>query len=216
MEAQVKDITGAVVGTVQLSDAVWAQEPNDALLHQVVVSQLSNRRQGTHQTKTRGQVAYSTRKLRGQKQSGRARVGSRKSPVLVGGGVIFGPHPRSYRKRIPRKMRRQALRVALSDKIRESRITVIDDLELDEPATKRMSDVRDALGVSGRTLLITEESSRNVMLSSRGIPKFDAIAVDMLNATVAASASEVVVTKSAAARIDAIWGVGDERGGAGL
>lgn len=206
MEAQVKDITGAVVGSVDLSDDVWAQSPNDALLHQVVVSQLANRRQGTHESKTRGQVSYSTHKLRQQKKSGRARLGSRRSPTLVGGGVIFGPHARSYRKRIPRKMRQQALRVALSDKLRDSRLTVLDALELPEPKTKQIESLRDALGCEGSTLLVTESPDQNAVLSARGLPKFNAVSVDMLNATLTASAANVVVTRSAAGKIDAMWG----------
>ena len=206
MEAQVKDMTGAVVGSVDLSDDVWAQSPNDALLHQVVVSQLANRRQGTHESKTRGQVSYSTHKLRQQKKSGRARLGSRRSPTLVGGGVIFGPHARSYRKRIPRKMRQQALRVALSDKVRDSRLTVLDALELPEPKTKQIESLRTALGCEGSTLLVTESPDQNAVLSARGLPKFNAVSVDMLNATLTASAANVVVTKSAAGKIDAMWG----------
>ena len=206
MEAQVKDITGAVVGSVDLSDDVWAQSPNDALLHQVVVSQIANRRQGTHESKTRGQVSYSTHKLRQQKKSGRARLGSRRSPTLVGGGVIFGPHARSYRKRIPRKMRQQALRVALSDKVRDSRLTVLDALELPEPKTKQIESLRDSLGCEGSTLLVTESPDQNAVLSARGLPKFNAVSVDMLNATLTASAANVVVTKSAAGKIDAMWG----------
>ena len=206
MEAQVKDITGAVVGSVDLSDDVWGQSPNDALLHQVVVSQLANRRQGTHESKTRGQVSYSTHKLRQQKKSGRARLGSRRSPTLVGGGVIFGPHARSYRKRIPRKMRQQALRVALSDKVRDSRLTVLDALDLSEPKTKQMESLRTALGCEGNTLLVTESPDANAVLSARGLPKFNAVSVDMLNATLTASAANVVVTKSAVGKIDAMWG----------
>ena len=210
MQAQVKDITGAVVGTVDLRDDVWAQEPNDALLHQVVVAQLSNRRQGTHESKTRAQVSYSTRKLRGQKRSGRARMGSRKSPTLVGGGVIFGPHSRSYRKRVPRKMRRQALRIALSEKAHEDRLTVLESLEFESPKTKQMASVRDALGCNGRTLLVTDEKDPNVVLSARGLPKFDAVSADMLNATLASAASNLVVTKSAAGKIEEIWGTASE------
>lgn len=210
MEVQVKDASGEVVGNYDLRDDVWAQEPNDALLHQVVVSQLSNRRQGTHESKTRAQVSYSTRKLRGQKRSGRARVGSRKSPTMVGGGVIFGPHARSYRKRIPRKMKRQALRVALSDKARANRLTVLESLEIANPKTKQMASLRQALGCHGSTLLVTDESQPNVVLSTRGLPKFNAISADMLNATVASSASDLVVTKSAASRIEEIWGTDRE------
>lgn len=206
MQVQVKDSNGEVVGTHNLSDSVWDQDPNDALLHQVVVSQLSNRRQGTHESKTRAQVSYSTRKLRGQKRSGRARVGSRKSGTMVGGGVIFGPHARSYRKRIPRKMRRQALRVALSDKLRSDRLTVLDALDVTEPKTKQMASLRDALGCKGNTLLVTDESQPNIVLSARGLSKFNAVSADMLNATIASAAADLVVTKAAADKIEQIWG----------
>ena len=212
MQVQVKDANGEVVGNHDLSDYVWGQNPNDALLHQVVVSQLANRRQGTHESKTRAQVSYSTRKLRGQKRSGRARVGSRKSGTMVGGGVIFGPHARSYRKRIPRKMRRQALRIALSDIVRTDRLTVLDALELTEPKTKQIASLRDALECNGNTLLVTDESNPNIVLSARGLSRFNAVSADMLNATMASAAANMVVTKAAAEKIEQIWGSDQEEG----
>ena len=151
MELSVRNRNGDVVGSVDVSDRVWSAPSNDALLYQAVTAQLANRRQGTHETKTRGQVSYSTRKLRAQKHTGRARLGSRKSPTLVGGGVIFGPHQRSYRQRLPKKMRRQALRVALSDKVREERLTILDEFSLDAPKTKEVVDLVEALEIRGKT-----------------------------------------------------------------
>ena len=205
MELSVKNRNGDVVGSVDVSDRVWSAPSNDALLQQVVVAQLANRRQGTHETKTRGQVSYSTRKLRAQKHSGRARLGSRKSPTLVGGGVIFGPHARSYRQRIPKKMRQQALRVALSDKVREDRLTVLEEFDLDSPRTKDVANLIDALSLRGTTLLVVENNDPDVVLSVRGAERVDVIYADGLNATSAAAAGNIVATRSAVERIDILW-----------
>ena len=205
MELSVKNRNGDVVGSVDVSDRVWSAPSNDALLQQVVVAQLANRRQGTHETKTRGQVSYSTRKLRAQKHSGRARLGSRKSPTLVGGGVIFGPHARSYRQRIPKKMRQQALRVALSDKVREDRLTVLEEFDMDAPRTKDVVNLIDALSLGGTTLLVVENNDPDVVLSVRGAERVDVIYADGLNATSAAAAGNIVATRSAVERIDSLW-----------
>ena len=205
MELSVKNRNGDVVGSVDVSDRVWSAPSNDALLQQVVVAQLANRRQGTHETKTRGQVSYSTRKLRAQKHSGRARLGSRKSPTLVGGGVIFGPHARSYRQRLPKKMRQQALRVALSDKVREERLTVLEEFELDAPRTKEVVNLIASLSLKGTTLLVVEENEPNLVLSVRGAERVDVTYADGLNATSAVSARNIVATRGAVERIDSLW-----------
>lgn len=205
MELLVKNRNGDVVGSVDVSDRVWSAPSNDVLLQQVVVAQLANRRQGTHETKTRGQVSYSTRKLRAQKHSGRARLGSRRSPTLVGGGVIFGPHARSYRQRIPKKMRQQALRIALSDKVREDRLTVIEEFDLDAPRTKDVVNLIDALSLRGTTLLVVEDNDPDVVLSARGAERVDVIFADGLNATNTAAARNIVATRSAVERIDSLW-----------
>ena len=215
MEVEIKDSGGNVVGNVELDECVWNVPSNDTLLNQVVVAQLSNRRQGTSESKTRAQVSYSTRKLRQQKHSGRARLGSRKSPTMVGGGTIFGPHSRSYRKRVPKKMRQHALRVALSDKVREDRLTVLDEIEFASPRTKDMVELMDRLGCIGRrTLLITSSNDRNVVLSSRGVPKLDVVFADMVNATLATRATNLVVTRAAVERIIELWGNGSDNGSA--
>ena len=205
MELSVKNLNGDVIGSIDVSDRVWSAEPNDALLHQAVTTQLANRRQGTHETKTRGQVSYSTRKLRAQKHTGSARLGSRKSPTLVGGGVIFGPHMRGYRQRLPKKMRRQALRVALSDKVREERLTILDEFSLDAPKTKQVVDLVNALGVRGKILLVTEEHDSNVVLSARGAERVDVTFADGLNATSTVGAANIVATRGAVERIDSLW-----------
>ena len=205
MELDVKNRNGDVVGSVDVSDRVWSAPANDALLQQVVVAQLANRRQGTNETKTRAQVSYSTRKMRGQKHSGRARVGSRKSPTLVGGGVIFGPHARSYRQRTPKKMRRQALRIALSDKVREDRLTIIDEFDIDGPRTRAVVDLIGALGLRGRTLLVVESNDPDIVLSVRGAEKVDVIFADGLNATSATAVGNIVATRGAVERIESLW-----------
>ncbi len=205
MDISVKNRHGDDVGSVELSARVWGTASNDSLLQQVVVAQLANRRQGTHETKTRGQVSYSTRKLRGQKHSGRARVGSRKSPTMVGGGVIFGPHARSYRQRIPKKMRVHALRVALSDKVREERLTVLDEFELDAPRTRSVVDLIDALGIIGKTLLVVEANDPAVVLSVRGASGVEVTYADNLNAVGVTAAANVIVTRGAVARIEHLW-----------
>ena len=205
MELSVKNTKGDVVGSVAVSDRVWSAASNDALLHQAVTAQLANRRQGTHETKTRGQVSYSTRKLRAQKHTGRARLGSRKSPTLVGGGVIFGPHKRSYRQRLPKKMRRQALRVALSDKVREERLTILDDFSLDSPKTKQVVDLVAALGIRGKILLVTEAHEPTVVLSARGAERVDVTFADGLSVASAVGAANIVATQGAVARIESLW-----------
>lgn len=210
MELSIKNRSGDVVGSVDLSDHVWSAPSNDALLHQVVTAQLANRRQGTHETKTRGQVAYSTRKLRAQKHSGRARLGSRKSPTLVGGGVIFGPHKRSYRQRVPKKMRQQALRVALSEKVREERLTVLEEFELNAPRTKQVVELIDALGVRGTTLLVTENNEPVVVKSARAAHRVDVIFADGLSAANTVGVANIVATRGAVERIDSLWGNAEE------
>ncbi len=205
MELSVRNRNGDVVGSVDVSDRVWSAPSNDALLYQAVTAQLANRRQGTHETKTRGQVSYSTRKLRAQKHTGRARLGSRKSPTLVGGGVIFGPHQRSYRQRLPKKMRRQALRVALSDKVREERLTILDEFSLDAPKTKEVVDLVEALEIRGKTLLVTEGHDPTVVLSARGAERVDVTFADGLSVANAVSAANIVATRGAIERIESLW-----------
>ena len=209
MELSVRNRNGDVVGSVDVSDRVWSAPSNDSLLHQIVQAQLANRRQGTHETKTRGQVNYSTRKLHAQKHSGRARLGSRKSPTLVGGGVIFGPHKRSYRQRVPKKMRQQALRVALSEKVREDRLTILDEFTIDTPKTKQVVELVQALGVTGRTLLVTEANEPVVVLSARGAERVEVTFADCLNVTTTVSAAHIVATRGAVERIESLWDVTD-------
>ncbi|MEX0762362.1 MAG: 50S ribosomal protein L4 [Dehalococcoidia bacterium] len=205
MDLQVKDNTGNVVGAVEASDHVWAAPENTAVLHQAVVAQLANKRQGTHDTLNRHEVAYSTRKLRGQKHTGRARLGSRSSPVM-GGSVAHGPHPRSYRQRLPKKMRRLALRVALSDKVRSERVTVIDGFSVEAPKTRAVKDLISGLGLQGSTLIVVEQTDANILKSVKNLPGVDLLEARLLNPLQAVSATNLLFTPDAVKAVNSLWG----------
>ena len=150
----VKDLSGADVGQVELDERVFGIVPNRAVLHQAVVAQLANQRKGTHDTKTRGEVRGGGAKPWRQKGTGRARQGSTRAPHWRGGGVVFGPHPRSYQQALPLKMRRLAMRSALSDKLASEELIVIRDFALDAPKTKLAIQALRTLGITGRTLIV--------------------------------------------------------------
>jgi large subunit ribosomal protein L4 len=212
MDLQVKDITGKVVGSVTADDYVWATAPNDALLHQAVVAQQANRRQGTQDTLTRAEVSYSTRKLRAQKHTGRSRLGSRKSPAMVGGGVAHGPHPRSYRQRLPKKMRRLALRVALSDKVREEKLTVLDALSFDAPKTRSVRDLVSALSLQGTTLIVTAGKDDVVVKSVANMQGVTVMPAAQLNPLQATAFANLVLTQDAVKAVDSLWGSAEGEG----
>ncbi len=208
MELQVKDISGKIVGNVDGDDAVWGADANDALLHQAVVAQQANRRQGTQDTQTRAEVSYSTRKLRAQKGGGRARLGSRKSPNLRGGGVAHGPHPRSYRQRLPKKMRRQALRIALANHVRGESLVVLNSLDLDAPKTRSILDMVNALELSGRILIVTSGVNQNVLTSCANTQGVQSVEARNLSALKATSAPNLIVTQEAVQEVNTLWGKG--------
>ena len=208
MDLQVKDNKGKVIGSVAASDQVWGAASNDALLHQAVVAQQANKRRGTQDTQNRSEVTYSTRKLRPQKGSGRARQGSARSPLLKGGGVAHGPHPRSYRQRLPKKMRQQALRIALSDKLREENVTVLDALKLDAPKSSTLRDIVSAFDLKGRTLIVTGSTDHNVVKSASNLQGVEVQAAALMSPLEAASFPNLVVTQDALETIDSLWGAG--------
>ena len=208
MELQVKDSKGKIVGSVAASDQVWGAVNNDALLHQAVVTQLANKRRGTQNTQTRATVSFSTKKIRPQKGTGAARQGSRRSPVRVGGGVAHGPHPRSYRQRLPKKMRRQAHRIALSDKIRQEGVTILDALKLDAPKSSTIRDIVAALELKGRILIVTGSTDQNIVKSAGNLPGVEVQAAPLMNSLQAASFANLVVTQEALEAIDRLWGSG--------
>ena len=201
----VYDMTGAKTGEMELNDNVFGVEVNEAVVHQAVVMQLASQRQGTHATKTRSMVRGGGRKPWKQKGTGRARAGSIRSPLWVGGGVAFGPHPRSYKFSMPRKARRLAIKSALSAKVNEGDLLVVEDISFAAPKTK---DVVKLLGnfeaQEAKALIITVENDENVAKSSRNIPGVKAIGTIGLNVYDLLHHDKVFVTKEAVAKIEEV------------
>jgi len=181
MQVPVYNIEGEQVGEVDLNDAIFAAPVNEAVMHQALVRQLANARQGTHSTKTRAEVAGGGRKPWRQKGTGRARQGSIRSPQWRGGGTVFGPKPRSYVKQMPKKMRRQALRSALALKASSNQIKVVDELRLGEIKTRAMLHVLDNLGIAGSALILLPEANDEVELSARNLPDVKTLRANYLN-----------------------------------
>jgi large subunit ribosomal protein L4 len=171
IEVPVKSVTGEVVRQIALDERVFGIKPNIAVVHQAVVAQLANRRRGTHSTKTRGMVAGGGRKPWRQKGTGRARQGSIRAPHWRGGGVVFGPHPRSYHQDLPRKMRRLALRSVLSAKLRDGELVVLDKIELPQPKTREMRAVLERLGVADSALVVLGTRDEAVKRAAANLPK---------------------------------------------
>jgi len=169
MQLDVYNMKGEVVDTIELSDDIFAIEPNEDALYRVLVAQQANRRQGTHKVKDRSEVRGGGRKPFRQKGTGRARQGSSRSPKHVGGGVVFGPTPRSYRVRLPKKLRRLALFSALSVKANSDKIIVLDDLTIENGKTREMVEVLNNLGVNSTSLIVTTGRNDYVVRSARNI-----------------------------------------------
>ena len=181
MQASLKNMQGQEVGTVELPDEIFNIEPNQTVMHQALVRQLANQRQGTHKTKTRGQVRGGGRKPWRQKGTGRARQGTIRAPHWRGGGVVFGPSPRSYTQRMPRKMRRLALRSALSVKAGSQHLVVLDELSMDAPRTREMDAMMAALGVERSALLLLPEVNDIIELSARNLPYVKTLRANYIN-----------------------------------
>jgi large subunit ribosomal protein L4 len=175
------NVNGEKVGERDLPESIFGVEPNEGLMHQALTRQLANARLGTHDTKSRGEVSGGGRKPWRQKGTGRARQGSTRAPQWKGGGVAFGPTPRSYVKDMPRKMRRAALRSALSIKAREGLLTLVDSLELQSARTKDMAHALASLQASSNVLVALSERSGNVEMASRNLPAVKVIRADYLN-----------------------------------
>jgi large subunit ribosomal protein L4 len=181
MQLAVRNLAGEVVDNIDVDVSVFEVPLNTAVVHQAMVRQLANARLGTADSKTRGEVAGSTRKLYKQKHTGRARKGSIKSPLLKGGGITFGPHQRSYRQSMPKKMRRLALRCLLSAKASSGEILVVDHLKLDEPKTSEMARVLKALGVTSSALVVTERAEAGIVRSAQNLQGVRTLPADLLN-----------------------------------
>ncbi len=199
------DRTGASIGSVELPDELFAAPVNAAVLHQVVTAQLAGRHLGTHDTKTRGEVRGGGRKPYRQKGTGRARQGSRRAPHFAGGGVVFGPHPRSYEQRLPRRMKRLALRGALTSKFGDDAIRVIDAFALEAIRTKDFVGILDALEAAGRVLVVAPARDEKLELSARNLPRVEVILADSLNVVDLLKADVVLIEQSALARMEEVY-----------
>ena len=208
MQVPVYSMAGEVVRHISISDDVFATPVNEAVVHQAMVRQLANARQGTASTKTRGEVIGSTRKLFRQKGTGRARAGSAKSPTRRGGGVAFGPHPRSYQQAMPKKMHRLALRCVLSAKAGDKELMVLDELRLDEPKTKEMTKILAALGIAASALIAIGEPEQNVVKSARNLPGIKTIPTRLLNVVDIISHKMLLITETSLRQIEQMWGKG--------
>lgn len=201
----VYDITGAQTGEIELNDNVFGVEVNEALVHQAVVMQLANQRLGTHATKTRAMVRGGGKKPWKQKGTGRARAGSIRSPLWVGGGTTFGPQPRSYKMSMPRKARRLAIKCALSAKVQSGEMVILEDFAFQAPKTKQVINMLDNLKVAeDKALIITTDADENVEKSARNIPGVKAIASTGVNVYDLLYHGKVLITKGAVARIEEV------------
>ena len=204
-QAILYDKTGKNVGNVELSDSLFAAPVNAAVLHQVVTAQLAGRRTGTADTRTRGEIRGGGKKPYRQKGTGRARQGTRTAPHYRGGGVVFGPHPRSYEQRLPRKMKRLALRGALTAKLGDEAIKVIDAFALEAIKTRDLAAVLGALEARGRILLIAPGRDERLELSARNLPTVEIILADSLNVVDLLKADIVLIEQPALARMEEVY-----------
>ncbi len=201
---QVKNMQGADVEELALNDAVFGVEPNKAVMHEVVVNYLAGLRAGTSCTKSRGEVRGGGRKPWRQKGTGRARAGTSRSPLWRGGAIIFGPKPRDYSYRVNKKKVALAMRSALSDKVIENAMFVLDALSFEAPKTKDMIKVLEALGTEKKTLLVLPELDEAVIKSARNIKGITPVTVAELNTYEILNHNNIVITKDAVAKIEEV------------
>lgn len=198
--------SGAKNGSTTINDAIFAIEPNNNVIADVVIMQQASLRQGTHAVKNRSAVRGGGRKPWRQKGTGRARQGSIRSPQWRGGGVVFGPTPRSYAYKVPRKVYRLALKSVLSQKVADKELIVIDELKFDKPSTKEFQTLLNKLNVQGRTLLVVEADNQNAMLSAQNIARVKAITADNVNVLDIINNQQTIITKAALAKIEEALG----------
>lgn len=197
---------GEKVSKIELNDSVFGVPLNESVVHQALLMQLANRRQGTADTKERGEVNRSTKKLGAQKHTGRARRGSAKSPLLKGGGVTFGPHPRSYRQAMPKKMRSLALKCVLSAKASSGELKVIDKFEFDQPSTKDMLDILIALGIDMSVIIATGVVEDYILKSARNLAGVKMVPANLLNVADLLSYKGLIMTRDAVQKAEELWG----------
>ena len=206
MKLILRNVQGESVGSVEVREDVFDRPMNHALVHQVVVGQLANARQGTASTKTRAEVSGGGAKPRPQKHTGNARQGSTRSPQWSGGGIAFGPKPRSYRHRTTKRARRRALVAALSEKVRDGQLVVVDKLDLEQPKTREMAQALEALGAGPSVLLVADGADPLVLRSAKNISRLKMLPASLLNCLDILNHSRIVMTVEAVRRVEELWG----------
>ena len=201
---KITDSAGKPAGTIDVADSVFGIEPNGYAMHQVVRSQMAAQRQGTHSTKTRGQVSGGGRKPFRQKGTGRARQGSTRAAQFRHGGVVFGPHPRSYAFKVPNKVVKLAMRSAVSGKLADSELFVVDSFGLDKPSTKQAAAFLDALGLTGRVTIVVNDEDVNAFLSFRNIKRVRVIGASESNTHDLLDNAALVLTTDAVKYIEEV------------
>lgn len=201
----VVDMKGKKVGTVDLSDAIFAVEPNEAVMHQMVVSYLANQRQGTQSALTRSEVSGGGKKPWRQKGTGRARQGSTRAPQWTHGGVVFAPKPRNYSFSVNKKAKRLALKSALSTKVADSELIVVDAIKTDEFKTKVMVEMLNAVGADSKTLIVLPEVDKKVIKSASNIQGVKTAQVNELNVYDILNADKLVIAKDAVSKIEEVY-----------
>ena len=206
MKIPVYNRSGEILRQIEVSETLFGQPLNDALVHQALIAQQANARQGTSDTKTRTEVAGSTKKLYRQKHTGKARAGSAKSGVRRGGGVIFGPHPRDYSQALPKKMRRQAIRCVLSSKVADETMLVLDELNFEAPRTRDMAAMLKALGVEKRAILALTSGQETAARSARNLSLIKTMPAVQLNVADVLACDKLLMTEQALREIETLWG----------
>lgn len=200
------NISGTQVGEIELSDAVFGIKPNETVLHDAVIMQQASERQGTHKVKGRSEVRGGGRKPWRQKGTGRARHGSIRSPLWVGGGTTFGPQPRSYGYKLPKKVRRLAMKSALSSKMLENGIIVLDELTINAPKTKEMAGILNNLKIERKALIVDKDYNDVLFLSSRNIPGVKFVSAEGINVLDVLNYDKLIITKEAVAKVEEVLG----------
>jgi len=204
-KVSVFNVDGKEVGQLDLAEGVFGLEPNVYAIHSAVLLQQASLRSGTHDTKGRSEVRGGGRKPWKQKGTGRARQGSIRSPQWKGGGIVFGPTPRSYGFKLPRKVRRLAIKSALSSKVVDNQLIVLDQLSLAQPKTKEIAKILNNLKVSRKALVVTADFDQNVALSARNIPGVKFVAADGISVLDVMKHDQLIVTKEAVAKIEEVF-----------
>jgi len=206
VQVPVYNVGGEVVKNIEISDSVFGVPFNEALVHQAMVKQRADARQGTSDTKTRGEVRGSRKKIFAQKHTGEARAGDRRSPTRRHGGIAFGPHPRDYTKEMPKKARRLALRCVISSKATDGNLKVLDKFAFEAPKTKDMIKVLDILGLNKKALIVTAAPENNLIKSARNIPGIKTLPANILNVVDLLSHEALVMTEDAVRKAEQLWG----------